>query len=97
MPQNRGVRKNNEQTEEVYTTLDAYQSSFLTLRGFNPIFIKQSDRAVFAFSASEALYQAIAQYNSGAMVEAIRFASVAKYLESQIASTGNKIGLWDWD
>lgn len=91
------MRKNNEQTEKVYTTLDAYLSGYLTLKGFIPKLISQGDKVVFLFHASDGLYTAIAEYNSGAMVEAIRFASVANNLESQIAYAGNKIGLWDWD
>lgn len=91
------MRKNNEQAEKVYTTLDAYQAGFLTLRGFNSKIIRHKDKFVFAFSASNALYQTIAEYKSGAMVEAVRFAFVVKNAESQILSARNKTGLWDWD
>lgn len=86
-------KKNNVQ---LYTTLDAYQVGFLTLRSFIPKLIEQGDKVVFAFDASESLYQAITEYNAGAMAEAKRFALVIKNLES-LASIKNKIGLWDWD
>lgn len=87
------MRKNNVQ---LYTTLDVYQAGFLTLRSFIPKLIEQWDKVVFAFDASESLYQAITEYNAGAMVEAERFALVIKNLEN-FASIKNKIGLWDWD
>lgn len=87
------MKKNNVQ---LYTTLDAYQAGFLTLRSFVPKFIEQGNKVVFAFDASDSLYQAITEYNAGAMVEAERFALVIKNLES-LASIKNKIGLWDWD
>lgn len=83
--------------EIIYTTLDAYQAGFLILKGFNYEIIWHEDKFVFAFSASNALYQAIAGYNSGAMVEAVSFALAAKNAESQILSARNKTGLWDWD
>ena len=35
------MKENNEQAEKVYTTLDAYQAGFLTLRSFIPMLIEQ--------------------------------------------------------
>lgn len=80
-----------------YTTKDVYQAGFLILRAFNYEIIRHEDKFVFAFNASNVLYQAIAEYNSGAIVEAVCFALVVKNAESQILSARNKIGLWDWD
>lgn len=71
---------------QLYTTLDAYQAGFLTLRSFIPKLIEQGDKVVFAFDASDSLYQAITEYNAGAMVEASRFALAIKALKSQIYS-----------
>jgi len=91
------MRTKNEQSEKVYTTIGAYQAGFLTLKGFNSKIIRREDKFVFAFSVSDALYQTISEYKSGAMVGAVRFAVVAKNVESQILSARNKTGLWDDD
>lgn len=91
------MRRNNEQTEKVFTTLDAYLSGYLALKGFIPKLINQGDKVVFSFDASDELYKAIAEYNSGAMVEAIRFALVVEDLKSQVFLLKDKTGLWDWD
>lgn len=80
------MKKNNEQAEKVYTTLDAYQAGFLTLRGHTPDFIEQGNKIVFVFSASEKLLKDLSDYNSGAMVEALRLAVAVKSLKSQIYS-----------
>lgn len=66
------MKKNNEQQEKVYTTLDAYQSGFLTLRGHTPDLIEQGDKIVFRFSSSEEFLKDLSDYNSGAMVEALK-------------------------
>jgi hypothetical protein len=80
------MRKNNWQSEKVYTTLDAYQAGFLTLRGFTPQLVNQNDKIVFVFIESDELLQALADYNAGALVEASKFAFTIKPLKSQIHS-----------
>lgn len=77
---------NNDGVEKVYTTLDAYQAGFLTLRGHTPDFIEQGNKIVFVFSTSEKLLKDLTDYNSGAMVEALRLAVAVKSLKSQIHS-----------
>lgn len=72
--------------ERIYTTLDAYQAGFLTLKGHIPELIQQGDKIVFAFNASDDLYKAIAEYNNGAKVEASKLALAIKTLKSQIHS-----------
>lgn len=69
-----------------FTTLDAYLSGYLTLRGFTPILVEQGSKVVFSFEASDSLYQAITDYNNGATVEASRLALAIKTLKSQIFS-----------
>jgi hypothetical protein len=92
------VRKNNEQDEKVYTTLDAYQAGFLTLRGYIPRLADQSGKIVFVFTQSDDLLHALADYNDGAVVEAARFAFAIKTLKSQIHSMRKeKDNLWQKD
>jgi hypothetical protein len=80
------MEKNDEQSEKVYTTLDAYQSGFLTLRGHTPELVDQTGKVVFCFIQSDELLRALAEYNAGALVEASRFAFAIKTLKSQIHS-----------
>ncbi len=80
------MRKNDEQLEKFYTTLDAYQAGFLTLRGFIPKLIDQCGKIVFVFIQSDDLLKELANYNAGASVEASRFAFAIKTLKSQIHS-----------
>lgn len=70
----------------IYTTLDAYQAGFLTLKNHFPNFIEQGSKVVFSFSATDGLYRDIADYNAGAVVEALRLALAVKTLKSQIHS-----------
>lgn len=80
------MEKNNEQSKKVFTTLDAYLAGYLTLKEFIPKLINQGDKIVFSFEASEELYKSIAEYNSGAMVEASQLALATKTLKSRIHS-----------
>jgi hypothetical protein len=80
------VRKNNAEGEKVYSTLDAYQAGFLTLRGHIPNFIEQGEKIVFVFSGTDDLYRDLSDYNSGAEVEALKLAIAVKSLKSQIHS-----------
>jgi hypothetical protein len=80
------MKKNNKQTEKFYTTLDAYQAGFLTLRGYIPKLVDQNGKIVFVFMQSDKLLKELAEYNSGAVVEASRFAFAIKTLKSQIHS-----------
>ena len=80
------MRKNNGQGEKVYTTLDAYQAGFLTLKGHPPKFCAQGDKIVFLFQADKDFYKDLTAYNCGEMVEASKFAMVIKGLKTQIHS-----------
>jgi hypothetical protein len=80
------VKKSNGQQGKIFTTLDAYLSGYLTLRGFVPRLVEQGNKVIFAFKASPELYQIIAEYNNGAMIEASRLAFAVKALKSQIHS-----------
>ncbi len=80
------MRKNNGQAAKVYSTLDAYQAGFLTLRGHIPDLRDQHGKVVFFFVQTDSLLKALLDYNNGAMVEASRFALSIKALKSQIHS-----------
>ena len=80
------MRRYKEQNNKVFTSLDAYLSGYLTIRGFIPKLIEQGEKVVFAFSSSDALYQAIIEYNNGAIVSASQLALAVKTLKSQIHS-----------
>lgn len=77
---------------KVYTTLDAYQAGFLSLKGHSIKFVDQNGKVVFVFKANEALYKDLADYTSGAFVEASRFAIAIKALKSQIYALRMKKG-----
>jgi Domain of unknown function (DUF5659) len=77
------MRKDKEQ---LYTTLDSYVSGFLTLRGFLPKLVDQNGKIIFVFNQSDELLRSLADYNTGAVVEAARFAFAIKTLKSQIHS-----------
>lgn len=70
--------------KNAYSTLDAYQAGFLALRGHSPSLTAQGDKVVFLFESSEGLYKDLTDYNTGALVEASRFAMTIKSLKSQI-------------
>ena len=72
--------------KKVFSTLDAYQAGFLTLKGHQPTLSEQGNKIVFLFEANKSLYKDLTAYNSGALVEALRFALAVKGLKGQIFS-----------
>ncbi len=71
---------------EKFTTLDAYLSSFLVLKGIAPELIANNGKIVFSFPLTNKLDDAIRNYNSGAMVQAAQFAMTVKNLKARIFS-----------
>ena len=69
---------------KVFTTLDAYQAGFLSLKGRSHELIEQGEKVVFVFSADEALYRDLADYASGGLVRALEFATEIKSLKAGI-------------
>lgn len=69
---------------KVYTTLDAYTSGFLSLKGHSHNLIEQGEKVVFVFRANEDLYRDLADYASGALVRASEFATAIKGLKAEI-------------
>lgn len=86
--------KNNKEVKKVYTTLDSYQAGWLLLRKHTPKLIEQGSKVVFCFDASNALYQDLDDYNSGALIEASRFAFAIKSLKSRIHSLRKNKEQW---
>ena len=80
------MTRNKGQTGKIYSTLDAYQAGFLTLRGHDPTLVSQGKKIVFVFSGTDRLYGDLSDYHSGATVEALRLAIAVKSLKSQIFS-----------
>lgn len=80
------MKRKNEQSEKVYTTLDAYQSGFLTLKGHFPELVEEGSKIVFTFVLNEDLLKSLSDYSNGALVEASKFAFAIKALKSLIYS-----------
>lgn len=80
------MKTSEEERVKIFTTLDVYISSFLSLKGFTPKLIVQngSGKIVFAFNTSPELLKEIENYNGGATVKASQFALTIKALKSQI-------------
>lgn len=75
--------------QDFFTTLDAYLSGYLALKGFKPNLISQPgrDRIVFSFKSTPELLDTINEYNRGGEIEALHLAVTIKALKSQIHST----------
>lgn len=86
------MKKGKDHQPSLYTTLDAYQAGFLITRGHRPALIDQGSKVAFGFVASDTLYDDLADYTNGAIIEASRFASTIKQLKSQIFSRRDKDG-----
>jgi len=69
-----------------FTTLDAYQAGFLTLKGHTPELTKSSQKIIFNFQQTDKLATDLGEYFNGAMVDAMRFALAVKQLKTQIFS-----------
>jgi hypothetical protein len=86
----RGILKKNAEKiaseKKDFTTLDSYLAGYLSLRGFAATLVSQGDKVVFIFEATDDLYRTLEDYNTGATIEALRFALTVKTLKSQIYS-----------
>jgi hypothetical protein len=87
------MKMDNQQSENVYSTMDVYQAGFQMLRQHIPVLDNQRGKVVFVFKATDTFYNDLNDYNSGATVEALKFAIAIKTLKSQIFSIRNK-GEW---
>lgn len=82
------TEQRNNNNQELFTTLDAYLSGYLVLKGFQPTLLsaKGAEKIVFAFHSTPELFESINDYNSGAMVGALHLAVTIKGLKSRIHS-----------
>lgn len=70
-----------------YTTYDAYLAGYLALKGYSPrLQLQSNNRVIFNFTESPNLQSEIMNYNSGAIIEAVRFTLSIKSLKNQIFS-----------
>jgi len=67
-----------------YTTLDAYQAAYLTLRGLPVSYILQNGLIVFSFSETKELREALRDYMNGAEVPVFQFVTRVKMLRGQV-------------
>jgi len=82
----------NEERENLHTTLDSYQAGWLKVRGHIHELIEERDKYVYAFKSCAQLRQDLADYYNGATIEALRFANAIKQLKSEIFSRKDKDG-----
>ena len=81
---------NSVQTlKEVNKYLTGTTRKRISRTNFLTITVEQGNKVVFYFDATDELYQAINDYNSGTTIEAVRFALAIKNLKSQIQSARN--------
>ncbi len=76
--------------KEKFTTLDVYLSSFLALRGHVPKHVKEREKIVFCFEATDRLFQDISEYQAGASVDVSKFVATVKILKSRIFAMRRK-------
>jgi hypothetical protein len=76
--------KNVKMKKEQYTTMDAYQTAFLSTRGFIPRLISEGTKIVFGFDLTDKLMTALSEYNGGELVRANEFVITIKLLKSRV-------------
>jgi len=81
-----------QKEERGFTTLDAYLSGYLVLRGLRPRLVTSGRKIVFVFEESSELESAISDYHSGDQVEAYRLAFATKSLKGRIHSMRREKG-----
>ena len=64
--------------------LDLYLASFLQLKGFSPILVKQGGRVTFFFPSIEEIYSLCKAYNSNLPVPVVDFVSSVRQLRPQM-------------
>lgn len=84
--------------QKLFETTDLYLAAAISIfAAITPELKIINHKVIFVFPASDEVYKVINEYDTGAMVKAVHFASVVKNLESQALSIRNNVGLWDWD
>jgi Domain of unknown function (DUF5659) len=86
------MEKETQPQDNNFTTLDAYLSGFLVLKGFRPSLVKSvaNSKIIFVFRSTPKLFESISQYGDGSKVEAVKFSTAIKALKSQIHSIRSK-------
>jgi hypothetical protein len=78
------MKAKNVKEQSIFSTLDAYQAAFLSLRGNTPQLVNQHGKIVFLFSVTEQFNKDIADYMAGATVNALQFSMIIKSLKTRI-------------
>jgi hypothetical protein len=73
-----------ERKSKVFTTLDLYLSSFLTLRGLTPKLEISNHKVVFTFPVSDDLYRFMNEYNANISVPVTDLITYIKMLRGQM-------------
>ena len=88
----KGKEQNMAKTEQrLFTTLDIYLASFLSLNGISPTLQLSNGRVVFVFTATDDLYKLTMDFNSNVHVPVADFVTMVKTLRGQMLTMkGNK-------
>lgn len=70
--------------EKVFTTLDIYLSSFLSLFGVQPELKLNNGKVVFSFPASDDLFKLMMNFNSNVNIPVTDFVTLVKTLRGQM-------------
>jgi hypothetical protein len=76
--------------QRIFTTLDLYLASFLSLHGIEPKFEFQGSRVVFVFPVSDELYKLSGRFNANANIPVCDFVQKVKELRSQMITIRNE-------
>ena len=76
---------------KVFSTLDIYLASFLSLHNLEPILEDRNGKIIFIFIASDDLYQLINQFNSNEFVPVNDFITRVKTLRGKMLTAREAI------
>ena len=69
---------------KVFTTLDLYLASFLSLNNLEPILETHGGKVLFAFEANADLYRMMTNFNENASVPVADFVTAVKVLRGKM-------------
>ena len=75
--------------KKIFTTLDIYLSSFLSLFGVQPNLKLNNGKVIFSFPASDDLYTLMSNYNSNVKGPVTDFTTMVKTLRGQMLTMKN--------
>jgi hypothetical protein len=78
-------------TEKVFSTLDIYLASFLSLHNLEPTLEDRHGKIIFVFTASDDLYRLLNQFNSNEFVPVNDFTTRVKTLRGKMLTAKESI------